>query len=201
MSVLESVAVNLKKWRLRRGISASALARAANVSKSTISELERHSGNPSLETLWAIARALEVPLGFLLADEETAGSIRVIRSDERGTTFVEPGYRSRLLAGWTVDGVVEVYLTDLEEGADHRSESHGAGVIEYGVVVEGRVEIELGNEHVELAQGDLMSFPADRPHAYRAIGGPARIVGIHEYPGGRRRFAPQHAPSIRAPPH
>jgi transcriptional regulator with XRE-family HTH domain len=41
VSALRSVAVNLQKWRLRRDVSVSALAGAAGVSKSTVSEIER----------------------------------------------------------------------------------------------------------------------------------------------------------------
>ena len=65
----------------------------------------------------------------------------------------------------TVDWEIEIYVTTLDEGARRDSDSHGAGVI------------------------DLMSFPADQPHHYRSIGGPARILGMHQYPRGRPRVA------------
>jgi transcriptional regulator with XRE-family HTH domain len=190
MSALQSVAVNLHKWRLRRGVSVSALARAANVSKSTVSELERHNGNPSLETLWALARALEIPLGFLFSDHHFGTGVRVVRhDDDAGMAFEQPGYVSRLLAGWEVDGEIEVYTTTMDDGAHRHSDSHGAGVIEHAIVVEGRVEIGIADESIELGPGDLMSFPADQPHDYRAIDGPTRVVGIHQYPRGRPRVA------------
>jgi transcriptional regulator with XRE-family HTH domain len=192
LSGLQSVAVNLQKWRLRRGISVSALARAANVSKSTISEFERHNGNPSLDTLWALARALEIPLGFLFTEHEDETGVRVVRHDSTTSmAFGHPGYASRLLAGWEVDGEIELYLTTIDAAACHDSDSHGAGVIERALVVDGRVEITVGDESVELRAGDLVSFPADRPHHYRAIGGPARLVGTHQYPRGRPRIARQ----------
>jgi transcriptional regulator with XRE-family HTH domain len=188
MSALRAVAVNLQKWRLRRGISVSALARAADVSKSTISELERHNGNPSLETLWAIARALEIPLGFLFTDYDTGTGIRIVRKDGASVAFEQPGYISQLLAGWEVDGEIELYITTMEADARRASDSHGAGVIEHALVVDGSVEIGIGDESVELAAGDLISFPADQPHRYRAVGGPVRIVGIHQYPRGQPRL-------------
>lgn len=52
-------------------------------------------------------------------------------------------------------------------------------------IVDGRVHIEIRKESVELCSGDLMSLPAHRPHHIRSIDGPARIVGIHQYPRGR----------------
>jgi transcriptional regulator with XRE-family HTH domain len=188
MTALQSVAVNLQKWRLRRRVSVSALARAASVSKSTISELERNNGNPSLETLWALARALEIPLGFLFTDHDGRTGVRVVRQDEGSIAFQQPGYVSRLVAGWEVDGEVEVYLTAMDEGARRDSDSHGEGVIEHALVIDGRVEIGVGDELIELGPGDLMSFPAGQPHYYRSVDGPARIYGMHQYPRGRPRL-------------
>jgi transcriptional regulator with XRE-family HTH domain len=188
VSALQSVAGNLQKWRQRRRMSVSALARAAGVSKSTISELERHSGNPSLDTLWALARALEIPLGFLFTDHAGGPGIRVVRDGDGSVAFEEPGYVSRLLAGWEVDGEIEFYATTIEGGARHDSESHGTSVIEHTLVIDGRVEIGIGSETLELGPGDLISFPAAQPHHYRAVAGPARLVGLHQYPRGLARI-------------
>jgi transcriptional regulator with XRE-family HTH domain len=187
-SALQSVAGNLQKWRVRRRMSVSALARAAGVSKSTISELERHSGNPSLDTLWALARALEIPLGFLFTDHDAGTGIRVVRDSDGSVAFEEPGYISRLLAGWEVDGEIEFYTTTIGRDALHHSESHGTSVIEHTLVIDGRVQIGIGSETLELGPGDLISFPAAQPHHYRAVGGPARLVGLHQYPRGLARI-------------
>ena len=187
ISALHSVAGNLQKWRQRRRMSVSALARAAGVSKSTISELERHSGNPSLDTLWALARALEIPLGFLFTDHDGGAGIQVVRDQDGSVAFEEPGYVSRLLAGWEVDGEIEFYTTTIDAGARHDSESHGTSVIERTLVIDGRVEIRIGTETLELGPGDLISFPAAQPHHYRALGGPVRLVGLHQYPRGLAR--------------
>ncbi|HET7128498.1 MAG TPA: XRE family transcriptional regulator [Gaiellaceae bacterium] len=188
VSALQSVAGNLQKWRQRRRMSVSALARAASVSKSTISELERHSGNPSLDTLWALARALEIPLGFLFTDHDGGAGVRVVRDEDGSVAFEEPGYVSRLLAGWEVDGEIEFYRTTIEGGARHDSESHGTSVIEHTLVIDGRIEIGIGGELLELGPGDLISFPAAQPHHYRALDGPVRLVGLHQYPRGLARI-------------
>lgn len=187
VSALQSVAGNLQKWRVRRRMSVSALARTAGVSKSTISELERHSGNPSLETLWALARALEIPLGFLFSDHDVGAGIKVIRSGDGSVAFQDGGYVSSLLAGWEVDGEIELYTTTIEPGARHDSESHGTSVIEHTLVIDGQVEVGIGSETLALGPGDLISFPAAQPHHYHALKGPVRLVGFHQYPRGLAR--------------
>jgi XRE family transcriptional regulator, regulator of sulfur utilization len=186
MSALQSVAVNLQNWRQRRGISVSALARAANVSKSTVSELERHHGNPSLDTLWALAKALDIPLGFLFSDHDGGPGIRVVRQDDASVVRLEqPGYLARLMAGWDVSGAIELYVLEIAEGTRRDSDSHGFGVVEYAIAMDGRVDIGLMGESAALGPGDLITFPADQPHHYEAIDGPARVIAIHQYPRGR----------------
>jgi transcriptional regulator with XRE-family HTH domain len=186
MSAMQSVAVNLQNWRRRRGISVSALARAANVSKSTVSELERHNGNPSLDTLWALAKALDIPLGFLFSDQDGGPGIRVVRQDDASVVRLEEhGYIARLMAGWDVNGTVEIYVLEIPEGTRRQSDSHGFGVVEHAMAVDGRVDIGLADESAVLGVGDLITFPADQPHHYEAIDGPARVVALHQYPPGR----------------
>jgi transcriptional regulator with XRE-family HTH domain len=187
MSAVRSVAVNLQNWRQRRGLSVSALARAAKVSKSTVSELERHNGNPSLDTLWALAKALDIPLGFLFSDQDGAPGIHVVRHDDASVVRLEErdGYVARLMASWDVNGTIEIYVLEIPAGARRESDGHGFGVVEHAMTVEGRVDIGLAGESAALGVGDLITFPADQPHHYEAIDGPARVFAIHEYPPGR----------------
>ena len=175
-----------QNWRQRRGMSVSALARAAGVSKSTVSELERHHGNPSLDTLWALARALDIPLGFLFSDHDAENVLRIVRQDDASVvTLEQPGYLARLMAAVDANGEIEVYVISMEDGVRRESDSHGFGVMEHAIVVEGEVEIGVGGDTARLATGDLITFAADQPHSYRADGGPARIVSIHQYPRSR----------------
>src|SRR4029450_4747811 len=73
--------------RERHGISLAELARRANLAKSTLSQLEAGVGNPSIETVWALALALDVPFSRLVDPEEApvqvirAGEGNVMRSD------------------------------------------------------------------------------------------------------------------------
>ena len=53
----QALARSLKRRRLERAISLSELARRAGVSKATLSSLERGTGNPSVDTVWALAEA------------------------------------------------------------------------------------------------------------------------------------------------
>lgn len=90
---MDAVAVGRKiqELRLARGLSLSALAERAGVSKGYVSQLEAgEQGNPSLETLKKVANALEVTLGELL-ETEAARPIGAPVSSE-----MEPGLKAFL---------------------------------------------------------------------------------------------------------
>lgn len=168
----------------------SALARAAGVSKSTVSELERGNGNPALDTLWALACALNIPLGFLFPDHNGQAAVRVVREADTPVVAQDLTFISRLLGGWQVNGQIEIYLLTIGEGRRRQSDSHGIGVIEHAVVMAGRASIGVGLESSVLEPGDMLTFSADQPHSYEATGGQARILSIHEYPRGRSGTLP-----------
>jgi len=63
---LQVIAASLRRERHRSGLSLTEVARRAGIAKSTLSQLESGTGNPSLETLWAICVALDAPFSRLL---------------------------------------------------------------------------------------------------------------------------------------
>jgi transcriptional regulator with XRE-family HTH domain len=68
MSLAANVAANLKRTRIRRGLSQEALARKADLSVSMLSMLERGQRKATLDTLETLAAALEArPADFLRA--------------------------------------------------------------------------------------------------------------------------------------
>lgn len=79
--LLEALGQRLRLLRSERGVTATELARASGVGKATLSKLETGQGNPTVETLGALAAALQLPLGDLLA-ELTPAPVRLLRSTD-----------------------------------------------------------------------------------------------------------------------
>jgi len=74
MSLVNSVAQHLYTARTARKLSQATLAKAAGVSGSYISMLERGQRSPPLETLEAVAKALRVSPLSLLAEPSSGRS-------------------------------------------------------------------------------------------------------------------------------
>src|SRR4051812_49584751 len=94
---LDVIAFSLRREREHAGLSLSELAKRAGIAKSTLSQLETGSGNPSVETLWALGVALDVPFSRLV--DPPRQSVRVIRAGEGPVTYSEQAtYAATLLA-------------------------------------------------------------------------------------------------------
>src|SRR5262249_29830605 len=86
-ALVAQIAATLRRERTRAGISLTELARRAGIAKSTLSQLESGSGNPSVETLWALGTALGVPFSRLVDAPRPA--VRVIRCGEGPAMYSE----------------------------------------------------------------------------------------------------------------
>src|SRR5450759_6011093 len=86
----EPIARNLRRWRMTREMTLSALAARAGVAKSTVSLIERGQGNPSIDTVWALASALGVPFASLFHDESPADDVTVVRADDTSVIAIDP---------------------------------------------------------------------------------------------------------------
>lgn len=177
------LADNIRKWRERRGLSVSALAREAGISKSTVSELERGNGNPSLDTLWSLARTLNVPLGGLFAVAVGAGDSELRRLVDApiiarsGDDFI-----AQLMASWQGVGEVEVSVVSLAPNAERNSRGNAPGVVERALCAEGIIEVGPADKPVVLTPGDMLTFRADQPHIYRAREDGGRLFVVQQYP-------------------
>jgi transcriptional regulator with XRE-family HTH domain len=182
------VARNLRRWRVTRELTLSALAERAGVAKSTVSLIERGHGNPSVETISALAAALRVPFASIFHEESPADEMTLIREHDCPVIAVEQaglqgdGLTIRHLLTRTGGALIEIYTLVLEHGAARHADAHVTGLFEHITVSAGSVQISTDSFSEVLNRGDLLSFRADRSHSYLVIDGPVRLVCIHEYP-------------------
>ncbi|WP_431776571.1 helix-turn-helix domain-containing protein [Streptomyces cucumeris] len=165
---LDRIATSLRRERTRAGLSLSELAKRAGIAKSTLSQLESGTGNPSVETLWALGVALDVPLSALVDPPRPA--VQLIRAGEGPSVPSEQAdYRATLLSASPPGARRDVYFVQVEPGSARESDPHMPGTVEHLIVGTGRVLAGPEDEPVELAAGDYLSYPGDVPHLCRAL--------------------------------
>ena len=166
---VRTVAANVRALRMQADMTLADLASEAGLGKSTLAQLESGKGNPSVETLWAIAAALQVPFARIV--DEAQPSLRVVRAADVPPmhSAETPGWAGRLLTASHGRGTFDLYALDLEKGAVRHADAHHAGVLEHLVVVVGRLRAGPQDGPVLLEAGDMITFGADVPHIYEAL--------------------------------
>lgn len=155
------------------------LARRAGIAKSTLSQLESGTGNPSVETLWALGVALGVPFTKLV--DPPSPQVRVIRAGRAPLVRSEKSpFGAALLASCPTGARRDLYVLELEPGAARRAEAHIPGTVEHLVVTSGRIRVGPVEKLTELAPGDYISFSGDVPHRYEALE-PATAILLMEH--------------------
>jgi transcriptional regulator with XRE-family HTH domain len=181
--LLSSLAQNLRRYRSLRGFSSSEVAQRSQIARATLSALEAGRGNPTLDTLSAIAGVLGVGVPELVAAGSDSAMTVVRASEERDGE----GFAFRLLRRFKAGPcVIDFYDLHATEGERQVSEAHVPGVLEYLVVHAGELEITLdaGRSHGQqavLGPGDYVGFTADSPHAYAATAGDLRATLLIHY--------------------
>jgi len=176
----ETIAAALRRERERIGVSLAELARRAGVAKSTLSQLEAGSGNPSIETLWALAVALDVPFSRLV--DPPSDPVQVIRAGEAPTLHSEhAAYTGALLSSCPPGARRDLHVITAEPGATREAHAHIRGTTEHLVVVAGRWRVGPLGAEVEVGPGDYARFPGDRPHGYAALEPGCSAVLVMEY--------------------
>ena len=159
----------IRTHRDAQRMSLGDLARESGLSKTILARIESGTGNPSMETMWRLSKALRVPLGALLAEDE-APRVRTVRAGRGEALRADSGMDGFLLHADGREHRAEVFDLRFAPGVEHRSEPHLPGVEEVIVCTGGRVRTGPDAEPVELEPGDAVWFAADVPHAYTATG-------------------------------
>lgn len=180
LAPIDVIAASLRRERERAGLSAAELARRANIAKSTVSQLESGSGNPSVETLWSLSTALGIAFSRLV-DMPDEG-VRLVRAgDGHGVPSAAAPYAVSLLSACSPNARRDLYLIAAEPGSARDSQPHQAGVTEHIVMVSGRGLLGPIDAPVELGPGDYVSYRGDERHTFQALAAHTIAVLVLEH--------------------
>jgi transcriptional regulator with XRE-family HTH domain len=163
-----SLGVTIRERRLAANLTLVALAERAGLSQPFLSQVENGRAAPSVESLYRIATALGTTPQGLFGHAGAAHRPAVARSDGDVPSIDTAGesLRRLLLPGDSPFHVVELVglATEFRESWHHEG-------VEALYVLQGPVEVEVGDAITELGTGDFMSYPAHLPHRYRSSSG------------------------------
>jgi len=151
----------------RERMTLAQLAEASNVSVGLLSRLENGVGNPSLASLSAIARVLEVDISSFFEPPGVSGL--VLTSDDRVKLNVpRTGVDLELLAPGFHGRIIGMLMT-LPPGYCPDEQVSASPGEQVEVVLDGSVEFRIEHEVHRLEEGDTILFEASRPHSRRNL--------------------------------
>jgi transcriptional regulator with XRE-family HTH domain len=181
----------LKGLRRKLGLTIKRLAQQTGLSPPLFSRIENGLLTPSLQTLQLISTALGVDIGYFFQEEEEKGYV-ISRSGSRRVASVDRGAKGRatfkiefLAEGMENPFMEPVIVTELATRPEEFEPVTHAGQ-EFVYVIEGKVELTLGEKKFALRKGDAAYFNGDIPHRGLTLSTkPARTLNVHMVPGKR----------------
>ena len=172
---MDNVGQQLKVLRQRRGLSQRKLAHLAGVSNATVSLIEHGKTDPSMGLLRKILDSLGVSFAeFFASDTRTAEKFFYAREElsEIGSgpiSYVEVG--SDLS-----DGQLQILYERYKPGADTGQSMLSHDAEEGGIVLQGRLEVTVGERVQVLTAGSAYRFNSRLPHRFRNTGNEECLV-------------------------
>lgn len=160
--MLNGMGERIRAIRKSQKLTLKDVASMAGLTESLISQVENGRANPSIATLLAISRVLNTPVGSLFETDSDAPS-PVIRSSKRPVVHTANGITYYLLNPNLDDTSLEVLYCEYENGAGIPDFITHEGV-ETGVVLKGKLQVEIEEEKYILNEGDSITIQSTRPH-------------------------------------
>ncbi len=205
----------VRKLRSQHGLSLRALAAKAELSSGLICELEQGRVKPTVRTLLKLADALGVRADLFLGavagsgglgadapierviDHKAVDGAVVLRRQDRSRMKLANGLKWEGLLPGVTPGCSFVQL-ELPPGgtADDQLLTHLGS--EFGLVLSGRMQVELDGRVHELEQGDCIYFESSIPHRLSNPGSvPLTVLWVNfgssaTYPGGAAFNSPNN---------
>ena len=168
----------IRRRRAERGLTLAGVAELTGLNIGFLSQLENDKASPSLETLAALAAALDVPIAWLLLDQSIGP--RVVRASERPRRRVPAGNRFTQVDGGLAR---DIAIFEVQSAPGHRTGFHAHPGDEHHIVISGRMRITQGDTVVEAGPGDYVLLDGTLPHDAESIGDePVRLIIV--YPRG-----------------
>ena len=152
----------IKQLRLAQSFTLKDIESKVGVSATHVSEIERGKTSPTVGALSKIAFALQVNPSFLV-DLPVGDDISQTKSDERYKLVgARNGAEWEILTGERPFAELSLFMLNLAPEKVPLQQKPRMGDT-FFYVVEGVLQIELGDERIVLRKGDSIHFKASRP--------------------------------------
>ena len=155
----------VRALRTQRNLTLHDLAKITKRSVSLFSQIETGKVTPSFSTMRIIADAFHIPVSQLILDEEAhkANDSSLMEIQERKVLTTQGGVQHQLLSrDFTLP--FEFISFEIPPGASTGKDLYTHEGLECGLLLEGTLEIQIGNKVVRMKPGDTITLNSSVPH-------------------------------------
>ena len=159
------IAEGLQKRRDYLGLTVQGLADQSGVSRAMISKIERHEASPTAALLGRLCNAMGITLSTLIANAESETHSPIARADEQ-PVWKDPdtGLQRTMVSPLNTNSRVEIVRIELPAGAEVKYEAQRHAMFEQHIMVlQGKLNLLIGAEALELAADDCVFMKLDAP--------------------------------------
>lgn len=174
----------VRALRNKKNLTLHELARMTKRSVSLLSQIETGKVSPSFSTMRIIADSLDISLSQLILDEEASeardSSLMEVR--ERKVLTTQGGVEHQLLSR-NLTLPFEFISFEMPPGASTGEELYSHEGLECGLLLEGSMEIQVGDRIYRMKPGDTFTLNSLIPHKFSNCGKKkARAVWVNSVP-------------------
>jgi len=160
----EPVGAKIKKARTQKNYTLAQVANETGFSVDYLKEVEAGKAIPPVGALLQISWALQIDSGTLLKDEESKLEKRIKAQTKRTENYayktLTPGAENKHLKAFKV--VIEAQQDHKGVGYHHEGE-------EFVYVLQGKIEVTVGEHLNSLAAGDSLHFNSGIRHKLKSV--------------------------------
>jgi transcriptional regulator with XRE-family HTH domain len=162
----------LRELRRAKSKTLAELALASGLSVGHLSQIERGMSRPSVKALQSLARVLGVTASWFFKPSGPAVEVErgyVVRNGRRRRLSFDQGITDELLSPNLSRGI-ELLSCTLPPGAESGADPYAHRGEESGIVIQGKLELWVGDRYFVLGEGDSFAFASEEPHRTRNPG-------------------------------
>lgn len=173
--ITANVGERVRQVRDKQGLSLEDVSQRTDIDVAMLSQIEEGAVSPPLGTIIKLAKALEMRMGYFISGEQDMPYTIVRHRDRKVMSRYDSkkakyyGYEYESLAPHKKDRHMEPFLVSLEaaETEEERSTHDGQ---EFIFVLQGQMEVRLGEEVHILDPGDAIYYDSTIPHLVKTHG-------------------------------
>lgn len=162
--ILPRIGEILRRYRERTGHNQSDVAESAGISVSMLSQIERGTVAPSIETLMAVCVVLDIDPSELFKQVASRKQVRIHRKGERLRNELAGVRYEQLMTSSHPTYRAEMFLIEVGPGKSTAFSGGGHEGAEMGYVLTGSALLKVDRDEHRINEGDSIYFNARLPH-------------------------------------